>query len=182
MGIKRVVDTDFWSDEKVEEFTPEEKLFWLYLLTNPFTKQLGIYHITKKQMAFHLGYNTETITKLLDRFENEHHLIKYVDNEMAIFNFLKRSVLKGGKPVEDCLKADIKNVKNKELIDLVFNHLEEDGYDGLTDTVIKVIQEYRTGNTTTGDSRFSIPVYDTSKNKPMSEEEKESLMAMMGRA
>ena len=120
MGIKRVVDTDFWTDEKVEVFEPEEKLFWVYLLTNPYTKQLGIYHITKKQMSFQLGYDVEQIERLLDKFEKEYGLIKYVDSEIAIFNFLKHSILKGGKPVEDCLKADIKKVKHKELIDMVF--------------------------------------------------------------
>ena len=46
MGIKRVVDVDFWNDEKVMDlFTPEDKLFFLYLLTNPHTTQLGIYAI-----------------------------------------------------------------------------------------------------------------------------------------
>ena len=125
MGIKRVVDTDFWTDEKVEQFTPEEKYLWAYLLTNPYTKQLGIYHITKKQMSFQMGYDIETVTKLLDRFEKEFKMIRFIDSEVAIKNYLKYSIVKGGKPVEDCLLADIKKVKHKELIDWVFDNLEE---------------------------------------------------------
>ena len=140
MGIKRVVDTDFWTDEKVEAFTPEEKYFWLYLLTNPFTKQLGIYHITKKQMSFHLGYDIETVTKLLDRFENEYKLIKYIDSEIAILNFLKHSIMKGGKPVEDCLKADIGNVKHRSLIRWVFDGLDPSK---VSSTVVNVIEDYK---------------------------------------
>ena len=143
MGIKRIVDTDFWSDEKVETFTPEEKYFWLYLLTNPFTKQLGIYHITKKQMSFHLGYDIETVTKLLDRFEKEHGLIKYVDSEIAILNFLRHSVLNGGKPVEDCLKADLKNVKNRGLIWWVFENIDTEKVNG---TVAGVIESWKESN------------------------------------
>ena len=137
MGIKRVVDTEIWTDDKVENFTPEEKYFWVYLLTNPFTKQLGIYKITKKQMSFQLGYDTETITKLLDRFENEHKLIKYIENEVAIRNYLKYSIVKGGKPVEDCLIADIRNVKHKSLIKWVFGSLNQDD---VNETVRGVIE------------------------------------------
>lgn len=184
MGIKRVVDTDFWTDEKVEEFTPEEKYFWIYLLTNPYTKQLGIYHITKKQMAFQLGYDIDTVSKLLERFENKYQLIKYIDNEIAIFNFLKRSVLKGGKPVEDCLKADIRNVKHKELIDMVFDHLKGEE---LNETVSKVIYNYNNDNDNdihsivndTASYRSKLPVYDPSKNTTMSKEEEEEILQIM---
>ena len=196
MGIKRVVDTDFWTDEKVEVFEPEEKLFWVYLLTNPYTKQLGIYHITKKQMSFQLGYDVEQIERLLDKFEKEYGLIKYVDSEIAIFNFLKHSILKGGKPVEDCLKADIKKVKHKELVDMVFERIIKDDVN-VSETVLKVIDDYKEStkesNTHThthtqyrgrivNDSptyRDSIPVYDSTKNKDMSEEQETELLKLM---
>ena len=191
MGIKRVVDTDLWTDEKVEEFTPEEKYFWVYLLTNPYTRQLGIYHITKKQMAFQLGYDAETVSKLLDRFEKEHKLIRYVDSEIAIFNFLKRQVLKGGKPVEDCLKADIKKVKHQELIVEVFERLKDED---LNETVKKVVINYLNdihndihihsivdvSSTIRNDG--TVPVYDPSRNRKMDEQEEKELLEMMGRA
>ena len=57
MGIKRLVDTSLWTDGKVDEFTPEDKYFMLYLLTNPFTTQLGIYELSIKQAAFQMGYS-----------------------------------------------------------------------------------------------------------------------------
>ena len=41
MGIKRIVDTDFWTDEKVETFTPEEKYFIVqYTTEKDFTQEL----------------------------------------------------------------------------------------------------------------------------------------------
>ena len=190
MGIKRVVDTDLWTDEKVEDFTPEEKYFWVYLLTNPYTRQLGIYHITKKQMAFQLGYDVETVTKLLDRFENEHKLIKYVDSEIAIFNFLKRQILKGGKPVEDCLNADIKKVKHQELVREVFEKLKDEN---LNETVKKVISNYLLINdndihihsivnvSSTYRNDGTVPTYDPSKNRKMGTEEENELLKLMGR-
>ena len=39
----------------MEEMTPEDKYFYLYLLTNPCTNMIGVYRIVKKQMAFDLG-------------------------------------------------------------------------------------------------------------------------------
>ena len=82
MGIKRVVDTDFWNDSKViDYFSPEDKYFMLYLLTNPYTTQLGIYELNIKKAAFETGYSTEALNVLLDRFENKYGMIKYSKNK-----------------------------------------------------------------------------------------------------
>ena len=82
----RLVYTDFWEDPKVmEEMTPEDRYFYLYLLTNPHTNMIGIYQILKKQMAFELGYSPESINSLLDRFINHHKLIKYDTETKEIF-------------------------------------------------------------------------------------------------
>ena len=142
MGVKRIVDTSFWTDGKVDEFSPEDKYFMLYLLTNPFSKQLGIYEISIKQAAFQMGYSVDAFRVLLDRFENKYKMILFSreTNEIAILNFLRHSVMKGGKPVEDCIKQDMANVKNKELIDIVFSRLY--GRDGLNATVQKIVEAY----------------------------------------
>ena len=42
MAIFRKVNNGFWEDEKVvDDFTPEDKYFMLYLMTNPHTNQVG---------------------------------------------------------------------------------------------------------------------------------------------
>lgn len=146
MGIKRIVDTAFWTDGKVDEFSPEDKYFMLYLLTNPFTKQLGIYEISIKQAAFQMGYSVDAFNVLLDRFETKYGMIVFSreTNEIAILNFLRHSVMKGGKPVEDCIKQDMQKVKNKELLAKVFGRLYE--RDDLNATVRKVVDEYMNAN------------------------------------
>lgn len=146
MGIKRIVDTSFWTDGKVDEFSPEDKYFMLYLLTNPFAKQLGIYEISIKQAAFQMGYSVEAFNALIDRFENKYNMIIYSKetNEIAIKNYLRHSVMKGGKPVEDCIKQDMEKVKNKALIGKVFSKLIL--YDDLNTTVKKIIDEYDKDN------------------------------------
>jgi hypothetical protein len=147
MGVKRVVDIDFWNDDKVMDmFSPEDKLFMLYLLTNPHTTQLGIYAINQKHMSFELGYTREVISVLLDRFENKYEIIKYSKktNEIAIKNFLKHSIIKGGSPVKDCLVRELKAVKDKALITFSFSHIKQQ--DNINKTVKTLIAEYEEKN------------------------------------
>ena len=95
MAIKRVVNTEFWIDDKVVDlFSPEDKYFMLYLLTNPHTTQLGIYKLNAKVAAFELGYSVEAVKTLLERFENKYGLIRYSNEtqEVAVKNYLKHSL------------------------------------------------------------------------------------------
>jgi len=143
MSVKRIVDTKFWNDDKViDYFSPEDKLFMLYLMTNPHTTQLGIYAINEKIMAFELGYSSDTISVLLERFENKYKLIKYskATKEIAIKNYLKYSIVKGGKPVEDLLTREIKQVKDKDLIKFVFENVVN--YSDLNETVKNILNKY----------------------------------------
>lgn len=46
MAIFRQVYIDFWTDSKVSDnFTPEDRYFMLFLLTNPSTNMIGCYEI-----------------------------------------------------------------------------------------------------------------------------------------
>ncbi|PFO07486.1 DNA replication protein DnaD [Bacillus sp. AFS076308] len=117
-----MVRIDFWQNPIVsEEMTPEDKYFFLYLLTNPNTTQIGIYQITKKQMAFDLGYSIESVNSLMERFILHHKLIRYnsVTRELAIKNWGKYNLHKGGKPVMDCIYSELKEVEDPSLIQYV---------------------------------------------------------------
>lgn len=146
VGIKRIVDTAFWTDGKVDDFSPEDKYFMLYLLTNPFSTQLGIYEISIKQVAFQMGYSTDAVKVLIERFENKYGIILFSQhtNEIAIKNFLRHSIVKGGAPVRDCLIKEIKNVKNKALVAHVFSHIKNS--ESLNETVKNIIAEYEEQN------------------------------------
>jgi hypothetical protein len=139
MGIRRMVDIDFWTDSKVVYFTPEDKYFFLYLLTNPHTTQLGVYELNIRQCAFEMGYSEDAAKTLFDRFENKYGLIKRCGEEIAIKNFLRHSIVKGGKPVEDCLRRDMRQVKHKELISYVKSAI--DGKEDVNETVKKVFAD-----------------------------------------
>lgn len=142
MAIKIIVDTSFWTDGKMDDFSPEDKYFYLYLMTNPFSTQLGIYEISVKQAAFQLGYSMDAVKVLIERFQNKYGLIIYDSDtsEIAIKNYLRHAIVKGGAPVRDCLIREIKRVKNKDLIDEVFGHIKSDT--SLNETVRNLMAEY----------------------------------------
>ncbi|GAE31788.1 DnaD domain-containing protein [Halalkalibacter hemicellulosilyticus] len=122
MAKFRMVQTGFWHDPKViEEMTPEDKFFFIYLLTNPQVTQIGIYRITKKLVAFETGFSIETVQLLFERFIHQHDLIRYNDKtrEVAIKNWGKYNLKRGGKPMLDCIQKELEDVKDTSFIDFV---------------------------------------------------------------
>ncbi|AJE09621.1 hypothetical protein [Clostridium botulinum] len=141
----RLVYTEFWTDPKVlEEMTPEDRYFYLYLLTNPCTTNCGIYQITRKQMAFEIGHSTESINSLMDRFTNHHKLIMYntETRELAIKNWGKYNLNKGGKPVLDCLTKELKEVKDKSLIKYVGENVKSEDLRQLYQSFIDMVKSH----------------------------------------
>ena len=129
MAIYRHVHVEFWKDPKVlEELTPEDKLFFIYLLTNPNTTQIGVYKITKKQIAFELGFSIESVNVLMDRFINNYGLIKYNNDtrEICLKNWGKYNLNKLGKPMLDCVRSELKNVDDKSLLEFIKPSISKD--------------------------------------------------------
>ena len=125
MAKFRQVQTSFWSNTYIqEEMTAEDKYFYLYLMTNECTTQIGIYSITKKQMAFDLGYSMESVKALLQRFETYHKLIKYDSEtrELILLKWAENNLNIGGKPVQDLIKKEIGQIKNKEFLSLMHSN------------------------------------------------------------
>ena len=71
MATQRYISTSFWDDEWVQEHDPSEKLFYLYLLTNPLTNIAGVYQITDRRVAFDTGFNAEIVREMWSRFEKD---------------------------------------------------------------------------------------------------------------
>ena len=116
MATYRAIYMNFWSDTKiVDDFTPEDKYFMLYCLTNNFTNLCGCYEISIKQMSRDTGYNEETILRLIDRLENTHKVISYnkENKELLIKNWHKYNWTKSQK-LDKPLGKEIENVKTIE--------------------------------------------------------------------
>ena len=92
MAGYRNISVSFWTDSKVDDdFTPEDKYFYLYLMTNPHTSLCGCYEISMKQMERETGYNADTVNRLLQRMEEMHGVIQYSakTKEVLILNWWK---------------------------------------------------------------------------------------------
>ncbi|WP_249366524.1 DNA replication protein DnaD [Neobacillus rhizophilus] len=140
MAKYRMVRTDFWFNPIVlEEMTPEDRYFYLYLLTNPQTTQIGIYKITKKRMAFDLGYSIETVHSLMERFIEHHKLIRYnpETRELAIKYWGKDNLHKAGKPVMDCIFSELKEVEDSTLIYYVLESIQREEIRSLFESFCK---------------------------------------------
>jgi len=117
MAIFRKIHVQFWGDVFIQTLTPEQKFFFLYLLTNERTKQCGIYEITTRQISFDTGYTVETVMRLIEFFTSSGKvLFSRETNEIAIKNWDKYNS-SDSPSVQNLVKKEITGVKNKKLIE-----------------------------------------------------------------
>ena len=128
MAIFRNVYMTFWTDGKVvDDFTPEDKYFYMYVLTNPHTNLCGCYEISFKQMSDELGYNKETIEKLIDRFHRVHKVLAYnrETKELLVYNWHKYNWTKSPKLLT-ALEKEIPKVKCRKFKDYLVGILKKE--------------------------------------------------------
>ena len=92
MARYRMIQTAFWTDTKIlDVYAPEEKLLYLYLMTNPHTNLCGCYEISMSQMSSEIGYKKETVKKYLDRLQNVYRSVVYAEttSEILLVNWHK---------------------------------------------------------------------------------------------
>ncbi|MCM3729591.1 DnaD domain protein [Neobacillus cucumis] len=78
-------------------------------------------------MAFDLGYSIESVHSLMERFISHHRLIRYnpETRELALKNWGKDNLQKGGKPVMDCIVSELKEVEDLSLIQYVLEPIQK---------------------------------------------------------
>lgn len=126
--VKRIVDTAFWQAMQViDHYSVEDKYFYLYLMTNPMSTQVGIYALPKKVMSFETGYTSDVIQVLLDRFSQSYKKIIYSEKtqEITLLDSLKVSVLTGGKPVSNLMIRELTSVKDPDLILATYERMKD---------------------------------------------------------
>lgn len=145
MAIYRQVHTTFWQDDFVLDLTPEEKYFYLYLMTNSKTNQSGCYEISKRVMQFETGYNLETVEKLLERFI-QYGKIEYNDTNKEVFliNWSKYNWTTSPK-VLTCIVKEVKTIKTKDFFDNLNRVLIGYGY-GIDIVPIEVDNKNKNNN------------------------------------
>ena len=126
-NIYRQICTSFWTDPKVDDdFTPEDKYFYLYLMTNPHTNLCGCYELSVKQMARETGYNSDAVERLIKRMQEFHKVIEY-DNEtreVLIHNWHKYNWSNSSK-VTIGLAKTIEYIKSDKFKEIIANKILE---------------------------------------------------------
>lgn len=117
MPVYRQVSITYWQDKFVLKLTPEEKFFYIYLLTNSKTKQCGIYELPLQIVQVETGYNRETVIKLLQRFI-EHGKIRYdwENEEVFLLNWIKHNPFENNPNVKKCVINELRDVHNVDMI------------------------------------------------------------------
>lgn len=117
----RKIHSNFWTDPDVEEMTPEQKLFFLWLITNPSNNQIGLYEFSPKRCAFETGWNTDTIEKLIVHFENCGKVVRSTKtNEICITKFYFHNKSSSPK-VQTHVNQLLTDVKDKSLIQYIYS-------------------------------------------------------------
>ena len=128
MAVYRHIHIDYWQDGFVLDLTPEEKYFYIYLMTNSKTSQCGIYELPKRIIETETGYNRETVDKLLNRFI-DYKKIVYCEETREVFlmNWIKHNKIVSPK-VKKCVYEELKKIKSMDMVNLFFKQCEGFGY------------------------------------------------------
>ncbi len=132
MATYQKIQKSFWTDPKVDDnFTPEDKYFYLYLLTNPHGNMCGCYEISMNQMKRETGYLEDTVRKLIERMQKAHKVIRYDagTNEILLLNWFRYNWSNSPKVAKPTLD-DINLVKNQafqEYLTRLYNYGIEKG-------------------------------------------------------
>ena len=79
-----------------------------------------------KEIAFFTGISANQVAMLMDKLENEYHMIKYNKNthEIAIVHWAKYNMNKlGGKPIIDCISSELKRVDDVSLLKVILEDI-----------------------------------------------------------
>lgn len=98
MAKLRSVNTEFWADEYIGELSRDEKLLFLYFLTNPLTNIAGAYKIARRVIKQDTGFTDAELDTMLARFDQDGKVF-YRDGWLFLPNFLKNQSLVGNMPI-----------------------------------------------------------------------------------
>jgi hypothetical protein len=110
-----MINTSFWSDPFVQELEADEKLLYLYFLSNERTSICGIYEVTERTISFDTRIEISRIRQIVDRLSKGGKITKY-KNWYFLVNFAKHQ--KTNPSIEQGIARAI-----KELPEGVFDRL-----------------------------------------------------------
>ncbi|MBU3217323.1 DnaD domain protein [Clostridium estertheticum] len=129
MAKYRQIYTEFWSDTFVLELDSQEKLFYLYLLTNTKSTQCGIYELSPRLISLETGCDKVLVAELLKKFCDYKKILYSADtNEIMVLNWIKYNVPNNSN-VLACIKKEVQKIKSKVLLKILYEKYEAAGLD-----------------------------------------------------
>lgn len=99
MAEYRTLRMTFWNDPYVENLGAEGRLFYLYLITCPYTDNLGFLEISPRRMAYETGLSEEAVLRLISEAEAAGKLV--TDGScLWLVNFIKHQASTSPKLVQ----------------------------------------------------------------------------------
>lgn len=189
MAVYRTVQVNFWQDDFVLDLTPEERYFYVYLLTCSKTTQCGIFPFPKRLAEMETGYNRETVDKLVQRFIDYGKILYDADTrELFVLNWLRYNPVTNTN-VEKCVLRELKALQiafenNKRTVAYVKGILR--GWHGKGFTKVSEVEadtasfRKKDSSVSTGETEeFLARCEEWEKNAP-SEEELQRFLAERG--
>lgn len=123
MARNRMVNTRIWSDPRVLDLDPSEKLLWVYLITNDHTSICGIYEIHPRVIAMETWFDKDMIEKILTRFTSDKKIKRY-KNRIHLIKFTEHQA---------------SNPSVEKWIERELNEISEEVKDGLSNSIIQPV-------------------------------------------
>lgn len=122
MATQRYISTSFWDDEWVQTLDPSEKLLFLYYMTSPATNIAGVYKITIRRVSFDTGFNLDTISHIMAKFEKAKKVFR-IGEYIALPNWPKHQKWQENEKIKTGIDAIL-----SALPESVLNALAQIGY------------------------------------------------------
>lgn len=105
MAKYRQIKDQFWSDPYVRGLSTDQKLVFLYLLTNPQTRLCGMYEISIDYISFETGIHVQMIEEILQKFCMDGKIAR-AGSWINVVNFQKHQSQKNPS-VQEGIKREI---------------------------------------------------------------------------
>lgn len=115
----RTVKESFWTDPKIQQLSPDEKLLFLYCVTNPHSHYSGLYYLPITFMIEEIGMSQKTLNQCLANLESR-LLIRYdkVTSTIFVVKMFKHQNSTGGNPkvIRSGIEKQLQNIHSYILI------------------------------------------------------------------
>lgn len=105
----RQIKTSFWEDGYTLKLSSLEKLFFLYLFTNPKVNMVGIYELPDVLILPTLGCTVDELNSMKDRFERDSKYF-FHDGWVFINNFTKHNRYSSAPNIVDAYIKEITSI------------------------------------------------------------------------